>query len=252
LVEVLSLPKGGGAAVTLSSARGGWPGAGAIAVDDGYIYWTNAMLAPPRGSAVGQVLRVPKSGGPVQTLADGQYEGGVVMLSGPAVGPALPMAIDDASVYWVDGRGSLCRVPKAGGTPTTLAPPFGKVGVEALVVAGATVYGLYFDGTVTSTPKTGGVTRLAQAGAALSRSSGATGGGLVLAGDALLWATGPTRAVGKLSLAGSAGATLASDANAGVVAADASSVYWIAQGLVPPGMGPGAAYTRGRLMRTGI
>jgi hypothetical protein len=252
-LQVMSVPKQGGAPTTLASVDSGWPGAGGIAVDDTYAYWTNTVGTAPGG--VGAVMRTPKAGGSSVTLAAGQNLPTVIPLSGPSVGPSLPMAIDDARVYWMDTQGALKSVPKPGGAIVTLAPPLkanGTWGIQAIAVDDARVYSVYFDGTVTSVPKAGGASLILNPGkqGRPAEVSGATGGGIAFDGTAVYWATGATRTVASVPKVGGPVSTLATNLNCGALALDGASLYWVAVGAVPAGMGPGAAYTRGTLTRT--
>ena len=78
-----------------------------MAIDATSVYWTTC--GDPTG---GNVLKVPKAGGNVVTLAAGDRLSGI--------------AVDGTSVYWVAGTsdassGAIMKVPVGGGTPTTLA-----------------------------------------------------------------------------------------------------------------------------------
>jgi hypothetical protein len=78
-----------------------------MAVDATSVYWTNC------GDPVtGSVMKVPKAGGEMVTLATGYRLSGI--------------AVDATSVFWMAGipdasGGALMTVPIGGGTPTTLA-----------------------------------------------------------------------------------------------------------------------------------
>jgi hypothetical protein len=96
------------------------PAEGAVAVDDVDLYWIDVC---------GAVRRVPKSGGDIALLAEGQ--------TAPAPFGGHRIAVDDAHVYWVTAD-SLVRVEKAGGTPATAIAPSGAldVGYVGSIVVG--------------------------------------------------------------------------------------------------------------------
>jgi len=78
-----------------------------MAIDATSVYWTTC--GDPTG---GYVLKVPKAGGEVVTLASGDRLSGI--------------AVDATSVYWVAGTsdassGAIMKVTVGGGTPKTLA-----------------------------------------------------------------------------------------------------------------------------------
>jgi len=122
-----------------------------MAVDGSFIYWTSGR------QNAGAIYRAPKAGGPATLLAS-------------ATDP-VRLAIDEEFVYWtsrVPDTGDetvspalLSRIPKAGGTPQTLARfdqdqnPLDNLGVDADHVY---VQGGMPDGTwaVARVPKTGG------------------------------------------------------------------------------------------------
>ena len=87
--DIRSVGKSGGAVTTLSSQEAGPT---ALALDDGYVYWT-ARLG-------GAIRRVPKAGGPAEVVVS-------------AVEPYY-LAVDDAWVYWVDASRTIFRAHKAG------------------------------------------------------------------------------------------------------------------------------------------
>lgn len=86
---------------------GFWPRA--MASDGTNLYWSDSS------PTVSTVASVSVNGGTATTLATGDASSGTW---GAAQGG---LALDDSNVYWVGGNGFLAKVPKAGGTTTTLA-----------------------------------------------------------------------------------------------------------------------------------
>lgn len=185
LGTVMKLPLAGGKPTTLFSG----PGVSAIAIDATFVYWTSGLLAL---SGPGSVMRVPIAGGAASTLAGGldtpdaiavdathvywanrgvtgqPTSGSVVSL--PLAGGAIvtlastqlepfAIAIDSTNVYWATGAG-VALVPKAGGSPMTLA----TAAVSAMAVDGVDVYWAVSasmtggDGVVAKVPNAGGTT----------------------------------------------------------------------------------------------
>jgi hypothetical protein len=114
-LSVLKMSLTGGTPSTLASMPFGSPTALTFAVDSDDVYWTNQMTG---------VFKVPVSGGAITTLS--------------SVG-AGGIAVDDTNVYWsVPSTASIMKMPKLGGTPTTLAA--GLTGSDPLVVDSESVY----------------------------------------------------------------------------------------------------------------
>lgn len=137
------VPVGGNAPETLAEAMDGQYGA--LVTDAEQVYWTNY-------ADVGSVQRVPKAGGEVVTLAEGDaYPAGLVLQAGvlywsafsndrigsvPAAGgeatvfadaqpsPRLGIAATDTHLYWMTENTfpmELLRAPLAGGEPELVA-----------------------------------------------------------------------------------------------------------------------------------
>lgn len=118
----------------------------ALAVDDAYLYVANFPSGPD-----GTIERIPKSGGPPQTLASKQAH------------PAA-IAVDDTAVYWVDvGYGAaataLMRAGKDGANVAALVDDAdGARGIAEVAVDGTNVYWLERGtGRLVKMPKAGGV-----------------------------------------------------------------------------------------------
>lgn len=130
---VLKAPVGGGTVTTLASGQGDVMG---VTVDSTSVYFT-------RGPAVYPLVgRVPLQGGPVTTLSccDDNMKG--------------PVAVDSASVYWV--QDFLASAPLDGGTPATVSTACGAFSVHTTGVA-CTSWGINpYDGSILDVPKGGG------------------------------------------------------------------------------------------------
>lgn len=136
---ILRMPKPAGPVQQLAA---GLDHPWAIALDDGFVYWTD--------EDAGDIGRVPKGGGSKETVAS------------TSVG-AWALAVDSARVYWsvyAPGTGFVASAPKSGGTQTMLAmdldePAGVAVDGESLYVA---VQGSSAPGTILKIPKAGGPT----------------------------------------------------------------------------------------------
>jgi hypothetical protein len=143
---VESVPIGGGAVTSVAT---GSDGAGGIATDANYVYWSTPSATYRAALSGGQ----PQSIGPgadwLAVDASGVYlaqnvqgpsgypqgsvsvlplaGGGATVLASGRTGGVGPIALDDAAVYWVEGQGvpgsqgAVARLPKSGGGPTLLA-----------------------------------------------------------------------------------------------------------------------------------
>ena len=112
-----------------------------IAIDATSVYFSNYIDA-------GGVVKVAKTGGPVQVLAPGSVYG---------------IAVDDTSVYFTDpDAGVLWRVDKGGGTPVMVAG--GLQGPTALAVDATDVYVAGGPSPIFKVSKTGQVTTLVTTG----------------------------------------------------------------------------------------
>jgi hypothetical protein len=104
----------------------------ALAVDDAYVYWVEAIT--------GIAYRVSQGGGAVTQLA--------------TVTP--PIVVDDTSLYWVGANSNYMKIPKSGGPPTVFAT---LSGANGLVSDGMNLYSLLTKG-VYIIGKAGGATAL--------------------------------------------------------------------------------------------
>ena len=134
---LMSMPKGGGPAVTLASDQ---QPSGPIVVDDTSVYWANHTPVGQDGG--GAIRKVAKAGGAPVTLASGfQIAYGVVE--------------DDTSIYYATGA-TLMKVAKAGGAPITLVSD-----KDAVWIAVDDTHVYFTDSTTLSViPKSGGTPKV--------------------------------------------------------------------------------------------
>lgn len=148
---------GGAVSVFVTEPCGG---VGAVAVDDGYVYWSHGYTST---SCTASVSRMPKGGGPVEVLATGlifEGEGGIVL--------------DDQAVYVVataltaselmsvpsgleHARSTVYSVAKSGGTPIPVAGP--NVSGDPAVDGQGGVYSLSVPGDQPASPATTSIMR---------------------------------------------------------------------------------------------
>ena len=151
---VTRLDKASHAPVVLATAQVGYVYPGGLVADDTHLYWTVLGL----GDADGQVVRMPKGGGPMEILASGRRR-------------SHQLAIDASRVYWADegasaglpGDGAIASVAKTGGAVTELAT--GQPGAIVIATHGDQVYWANrpsgsLNGTVQRVAKSGGPSTL--------------------------------------------------------------------------------------------
>lgn len=183
-----------------------------VAVDADAVYWLNADFYRASGDEklgmAGTVMTASLSGQNPVTLASGQY------------GP-FGLALDSASVYWINLGGSVAKVGRSGQGLATLVS--GQSDPDS-IAAGAN--GVYWSnsrgGTVMMASQTGqNVTTIA---------SGQTyPGGLAVDATGVYWVSGDS--IMKASVTGQGATPIASGQNGPVaIALDATTVYWVNRG----------------------
>jgi hypothetical protein len=117
---------GGAVSVFLTEPCGG---VGAVAADDGYVYWSHGYTSL---TCTASVSRMPKGGGPIEVLATGlifNERGGIVLddqavyLVAVALTAAELVSGSDGSG---DTRSKVYSVAKSGGTPVPIAGPIAR------------------------------------------------------------------------------------------------------------------------------
>ena len=208
---VMSAPIAGGAPTTAASNLA-YPAA--VAVDATHVFWVDAG---------GAVMKAPKAGGAAVTIVSGVA----------TIGTAMGMAVDDTDIYWTRAvtkissnqvLGSVMKVAKTGGAPTTIAAdqesPWSIALTKDTVVW--TNYAMWTSGSmgaIRKAPKSGG--------AVVTIASADHPAGLATDGNSVFWSDWSKGTVMKAPLAGGAPTTLANgETNPLGVAADATDVYW--------------------------
>ncbi|HVO26263.1 MAG TPA: hypothetical protein VMW56_21830 [Candidatus Margulisiibacteriota bacterium] len=238
---------GSGATTVVTLASGPVWG---MALDSTNVYWTTG--GDPTG---GFVLKVPKAGGGVTTLASGDRLSGIAVdansvywiagsadasnpasgavmrvpvgggaVSTLAVGPVSPshIAVDDTSVYWTEQmEGAVMKLPLTGGTPTTLA-------------AGVSPWNIALDATsVYWTSLMDGVMKAPKAGGSSSRVSlpapTVPTSGLAVNATHVYWAVWMPPSLSTIPVQGGTQTVLYAETPStapGPLAIDGTSAYW--------------------------
>jgi hypothetical protein len=208
--RVLQIPKIGGTAQTLAT---GQSIAGAIALDPIFIYWASSGVMPDwRGG----VFRLPRTGGPIQQLAE------LVRASG--------LYVDDLYAYTGAGTsatlaGGMIRLPLAGGPPLVLSSAGGSS-----IVGNTTALFTVSNYALHRVEKSTGV-------ASTLYSNNAGGHSLALDADYVYWTSqeiwggAPAVGAGKVLKAPLGGGDVQEvaicQAKPSAMAVDGSSVYWL-------------------------
>jgi hypothetical protein len=137
---VMRAPKSGGLPLPVA---GGQTGAGTVAVDDTFIYWSLAGTEKAQ-FADGAIAAAPKKGGGAKVLVKGAEH-------------AYNVLVDDKNLYW-QNVDKIMKAPKAGGAEAVLAPAGGPIGDIAIDDAFVyfTLPGTGTDGVVGRVSKDGG------------------------------------------------------------------------------------------------
>lgn len=218
--SVHSVPKCGGADVTLAT---GLVYGTAIAADGTNVYFTDA--GDSGHELNGSVSRVPRGGGVVTPL---------VSEWGP-----LDLAVDDASVYWVNAqKGTVSSIRKSGGPVTTLASR--AYDVQSIAVGGANVYYTTSEGVMT-VGKNGGSARTLVAASGLLWK-------IAVDASRVFWHEGDGNGQGfgalrSAALDGSGVATVVGSAALVGIALDGANIYYTDDG------GGGGFSGAGKVMR---
>ena len=177
-----------------------------VVVDETNVYF----VAPFAGA----VMKVPKAGGEVTTVA-----GGLTFAGG--FNASIVLAIDATHLYVAEsGGGRILRLDKDGSNLTTIAS--GQDHPSAIVIDDSSVYWDNFgDGTIASAPKVGGSVVVLVTGQVSSLSPLA----MAASNSALFWfgADGHLRSVAKT---GGPVSVVVYRAGVRQIAADASRVFW--------------------------
>ncbi len=243
---VSTVPITGGSPVVLASGQNYARG---IAVDGTNIYWANHAMRP----SVGTIMSMPLSGGSPVVLASD---------------PNAPndVAVDAANVYWTDDGGAVQSVPLTGGNPTTLATSPSQA--YAIAVDSTSVYWTVnsptSQGNLMQVPLGGGppvtlascggfdlaldsvniylgsyscgVLEIPLGGGSARGLGGGTIYGIVVDSSNVYWSNAATTfgspsTINKSSLSTGVTTQLATEFIAGPLAEDATSLYFISDGV---------------------
>jgi hypothetical protein len=204
---------GGDATATAVVLAGNQDQPGALALDDGYVYFAVYGDAANHGA----IRRVAKGGGAVTTLADGEFVPG-------------SLVVDATRVYWTSNdpdhssSGAIRAVDKAGGTPISLAS--GLSSARALTADDAALY-FATEKAIVALSKSGGVSwPLAAATCVNATASDST---------TIYWTENcvffPPQGIFAVSKLGGVPVVVSTDAP-GTLGADGAFVYWVADGVV--------------------
>ena len=198
----------------------------ALVVDATSVYWTTYQN--------GVLMKVPKDGGSVTTLASWMRYGGTWVGT---------LAIDTQNLYWTASllptrSNATMTMPTGGGAPTTLVAGLGGV----IAVDDATLYlGL---GDVPSNTET--LVRVSKGCSARTTLASGTGfpDAIAVDSNSLYW-TDEARTVSKVPKGGGAVTVLASGQAAPyAIATDGTNVYWMNQGYNGTLQDPGQRLTQ--------
>jgi hypothetical protein len=229
--------------------------AGAIAVDDTSVYWSQSGASCQPG-CYGSVSKISKCGGapvvlaaqenlPTGLVSDGKnvywadlavdngaggtvngsvrfvsVDGGTPDTLAPGVAPNK-IAMDDTNIYWAENGGGLFRSTKLSGSTTQLATgPVAVIATDGAKVYWTTAAGGYTVGSVKEIARDGGtVITLA--------SSDTQPTGIAVDGVNVYWANRSGGTIMSVPIAGGTPVPLATGlSNPGSVATDGLNVYW--------------------------
>jgi hypothetical protein len=221
--DVVSVPKSGGAVVTLASNQN----AGSIAATGGDIFWTDLFQGVgPSGS----VNRVATGGGTVTTLAS--------KLDVP-----IMLAVDTNRAFWVDlGSGDVKSVPLGGGAVSVLASSDGNIG--GVASDGSYVYWSSSNGVEASCglcpppkPPSLGASTISRVplsgGKPTVIAKGYNAVGMAIDANYAYWGDLYKNTVMAAPLAGGDAITLATDASPEIgPVVDACAAYWVDRNVI--------------------
>jgi hypothetical protein len=186
-----------------------------VEVDETGVYFDHLDTNAPNwtSASVGRLAKIGLSGGTPTILATDNF---------PNRSPQ-EFALDKTSLYWALGGGAVLKVPRGGGTPSTLAP-IDSVYTISLAVSPSYVFYGGSGNSVMRVPIQGGTPQPSVAsGVPMMR----------MAADStyVYWTDTSGGTVRKVAATGGSVVTLASGENAPFgIALDANNVYWASQG----------------------
>lgn len=227
-----------------------------IAVDATHLYWVEIGTFTPSYQANGRVVRRPKAGGTTQVLASGRYWPAQIHVDASAVyfsdegsywdpskpgrlarvaksgGSVKELASDsviygfasDASNLYFFNPNQVKKIPKAGGTKTTLAGALDAVNDIAVDPSGVYFTTSTQDGLPVSQGM-GSVNRVGAGGGALTLLAEAKAAGGVAVDDSHVF-FGSKGSVFRLPKAGGSAVSLAKSSSVWEIEIDQTHAYW--------------------------
>jgi hypothetical protein len=225
---VLKLPIGGGVPETLATAESGMVTSESLAVDSGYVYW--AKWNPDSASGDGAIMKTPLAGGATMTVA--------------STNDPQSVAVSGGVVYWTAVAG-IMSLPTTGGSPAVFEA--GNIFPLTLAAGHAFWFDVEADALAIRTRSLApGASELTLGSWDLSgpphdvclpnmASSHAGRIWLTVSPTDLYWSYSADGGgcAAKLPLSGGTSSTIEWDLDAGALAVDATSVYWIVESSSP-------------------
>ncbi|MBC8159750.1 MAG: hypothetical protein H7Z42_00905 [Roseiflexaceae bacterium] len=187
------------------------------------LYWSNNL---------GQILRLPKSGGEPQVIAEQQAR-------------ILALAANEAYVYWATQSGTFVRLSRASGQVEQLATQLGENQSARLILSGAEVYLALVNAE--------GGSLLWFSNEGILQETLATGiiNNLLFSGDKLYWTNG-LGSIAAVSKIGGPIETLVASQPLVAFALNSEGLFWVNNHYLTPAVVAGNASTRGSLMYVSI
>jgi hypothetical protein len=195
-----------------------------VAVDDTHVYWSETGTWEPNYLYNGKIVRMPKAGGAMTTLANnGEFP--------------RQVHSDGTSVYWLDNGtsdfvepahpGRVRKVAVGGGTPSVLTSSAAGNGFHRMMASDTHLYFSAGFWEIRRVPKAGGQDALVVGG-------GDDVNSFTLDATSVYWTSKPLNetigSIQKIGLAGGATTPIADVTEPGAVAVSSDTIFWIEEG----------------------